>query len=241
MRLINWLSASVFGIIIAVLVSGFPYVWPAFVIGTGAVAVTVPMLLRRGGRKYYTATGTAYCLGLAAVIQTTTLAPSGYAESPYAALLSLGLVSGIIVVLQISGRQVVKKLFGKTAGEKYATSLYDMVAAIAGLLGMIWTVLTAYEKAIRYGGITIGGTIGFALNLLGIELPIPWIIQDGVDAAMILFVGCTLIAFHTLESLHTTWHATKETSKAGVSAGMKAGKKASAVAGEKRNQFKGKN
>lgn len=99
---------------------------------------------------------------------------------------------------------------------------------------MIWTVLTAYEKAVRYGGITIGGTLGFALNALGIELPIPWIISSGVDASVVAFVGAVLIGFHTLESLHSTWHATKATAKAGAKAGQSAGERAADVAASAR-------
>lgn len=81
-------------------------VWPNFAIGAGALTTaSVLLFLRRSGRKHYAASGTAYCLGLAALIYTTSLFPEGYAESPFAVLLGLGLVSGLIVALQIAAQR----------------------------------------------------------------------------------------------------------------------------------------
>lgn len=235
MRVLNWVVAAVVGIGLTIVVAGQSLVWPALAIGCGAVGTGLVLLIRRSGRKYYAAAGTAYCLGLAVLIYAMAIFPEGYSESPYAALLSLGVVSGLIVVAQSAGHHVVQRVFGNTVGEEYATAIYDAIAAVLGLLGIVWTVLTAYEKALRYGGVAVGGTLGFVLNLLGIELPIPWFIQGGVDASILLFVGCVLIAFHTLESLHTTWRATKATAKAGVSAGKAAGDKASTTANKIRD------
>lgn len=230
MKVVNWLTVAVIGIALTVWVAGYSLVWPALAIGVGAGVVALGLLARWSGRKYYAAAGTVYCLGLAGVIYATTFLPAGYAESPFAALVSLGGASALIVGAQTAGRYLVVRLFGETAGKEYATAIYDAIAAVLGLLGMVWTVMTAYEKAIRYGGISIGGTLGFVLNLLGVELPIPWIIQNGVDASILLFVGCILIGFHSLESLHTTWHATKQTAKGGVGAGRTAGSKAVSAA-----------
>jgi hypothetical protein len=230
MKVLNWVTVAAVGIAITIWLAGYSIVWPALAIGAGAGVVALGLLIRRSGRKYYAAAGTAYCLGLAGLIYASALLPAGYAESPFAALVSLGGASALIVGAQAAGRQLVIGVFGGTAGKKYATAIYDAIAAVLGLLGMVWTVMTAYEKAIRYGGISVGGTLGFVLNLLGIELPIPWIIQNGVDASILLFVGCVLIGFHTLESLHTTWHATKQTAKAGVGAGRTAGSKAMSTA-----------
>ncbi|QCS42133.1 hypothetical protein [Natrinema versiforme] len=235
MRILNWAVTAVVGIAITAAVAGQPLVWPALAIGVGSVATASLLVVRRGGRKYYAATGTAYCLGLAGLIYATEILPAGYAESPYAVLLSLGLVSGAIVLAQNAGRQFMKRVVGDGSGESTATKIYDAVAAIIGLFGMVWTVLTAQEKAMRYGGVSIGGTFGLVLNFLGIELPIPWVIQSGVDASMVLFIGGVLIGFHTLESLHTTWHATKATAKASSSAGKSFSSKAASAASNVRS------
>lgn len=230
MRVINWIAAAAIGIVVTTIVAPIEFVWPTLAIGVGGVLGAGILLVRRTGRKYYAAAGTAYALGLAGVIYATDMLPSVYTKSPYAALLTLGLVSAGIVLLQYVGQRLVKRLFAGRMGEDSATKAFEAVSAIAGLLGMIWTVLTAKEKAARYGGVTIGGTAGFVLNALGVELPIPWFIQNGVDASMVLFVGGLLIGFHTQESMHTTWRATKATAKAGASGAKTAGGKASEMA-----------
>lgn len=235
MRLRNWMVGAGIGTLLTTLIAGQPHVWPTLAIGLGATAAAAPLLLRRSGRKYYAAAGTAYCLLTAATIRFTGQFPEGYAQSPYAVLLSLGVVSGLIVLAQYAGRKLVERGFSGRVGEDQATAIYDAVAAIAGLIAMIWTVMTAYEKAARYGGISIGGTLGFALNALGIELPIPWIISSGVDATVVAFVGAVLIGFHSLESLHTTWHATKQTAKAGAAAGKAVGEKTADAASAARS------
>ncbi|MFD1527498.1 MULTISPECIES: hypothetical protein [Halobacteriales] len=234
MKILNWVVTAIVGIAVTIAIAGQQFVWPAFAIGVGTVVTALVLLVRRGGRKYYAAAGTAYCLGLAGVIYTTSLLPAAYSESPYAVLLSLGFVSGVLVFAQNAGRQIVKRTFGNGSGEGAATKIYDAFAAIVGLVGMVWTVLTAQEKAMRYGGISIGGTTGLVLNFLGIELPIPWIIQSGVDASLVLFIGGVLIGFHTLESIHTTWHATKATAKASASAGKSVGSKTASAVGSLR-------
>jgi hypothetical protein len=213
------------GTILTAVIAGQPFVWPALAIGLGAIAATSPLVFRRSGRKYYAACGTGYCLLTAIAIKYTGVFPAGYSESPYAVILVLGVISALIVLAQYAGRRAVELIFAGRTGEEQATKIYDAVAAIAGLLAMIWTVLTIHEKALRYGGISVGGTAGLVMNAFGIDLPLPWIITDGVNAAMVAFVGALLIGFHTLESLHTTWRATKSTAKAGAAVGKKAGDK----------------
>jgi uncharacterized membrane protein len=231
MRVINWVVGAIAGILVTTMLAGQALVWPNFAIGAGAVTTAgILLFLRRSGRKYYAAAGTAYCLGLATLIYTTSVFSEGYAESPFAVLLSLGLVSALIVALQIAAQRGFEWIVGDRIGSDEASAIFQAITAVLGLLGMIWTVLTAYEKALRYGGITIGGTLGFALNALGIELPIPWIISSGVDASVVAFVGAVLIGFHTLESLHSTWHATKVTAKAGAKAGQSVGERAADAA-----------
>lgn len=238
MRIINAITAAAVGIVLTVYLATEGIGWPAATLGVGAAVTAVFLLARRSGRKRYAAAGTIYTLGLAGAIYALADLPEAYTQSVFIALVGLGGVSALIVAAQLAGRKLVERAAGGTVGEDYATTVYDAIAAIAGLIGMVWTVMTAYEKALRYGGIGIGGTTTFVLNFLGVELPIPlWFLSGNVDATIVLFVGCVLIAFHTLESLHTTWHATKATATAGAKAGMKAGNAAADVAGEKKQQY----
>lgn len=210
--------------------------FPAFAIGAGAV-VTAMLLFITDGRTYYAGGGTLYCLFTAGYIQLVSL-PEAYTKSPFAVLLTLGAISAAVVAVQLGVGLILQRLLSGVTGEETALRIYDAVAAVLGLLAMIWAVINIHERATRYGGVTIGGTLGMVLNFLGIELPIPWIISDGVDASMVLFIGAVLIGFHTLESLHTTWHATKQTAKSGAAAGKVAGRKSLDAASTAREKFK---
>jgi hypothetical protein len=228
------LGLSLVGVIISAAVAGFEWSFPALALGIGAVGIVL-LLLFVDGRTYYAGAGALFCLSSAAAIYLGYF-PEAYSESPFAVLVTLGAVSGLIVAVHLGIGIVLQRSLAGVTGEKTALRIYDAVAAILGLLGLIWTVITFEEKAARYGGVTIGGTAGFVLNFLGIELPIPWIISSGVDATLVIYIGGILIGFHTLESIHTTWRATKATTSAGVAAGKQASHKASAATSEVRNK-----
>lgn len=104
---------------------------------------------------------------------------------------------------------------------------------------MIWPAINIHERAARYGGITIADSLGFVLNFLGTELPVPWIIATGVDATLVLDVDALLIGFHTLASRHTTWRASKATAQAGVSGARTDADKVASVAAMQRDRFQG--
>lgn len=231
MRYLNSGVASAAGIGVATAYGVSGPAWPAVSIALGALTTALVLLLWRGGRKHYTAAGTALVLGTGVLVYATGLFPEAYGESAMAAMLLLGGVSGVIVVLQEVSRLAVRRAAADRVGGDAATAIFDAISAVVGLLGMVWTVLTFSEKAARYGGVGIGGTTMLVLNVLGVELPIPlWIVNGTVDATILLFVGSVLIGFHSLESLHTTWRASKATASTGASAGKSIGSKAAAAA-----------
>lgn len=78
------------------------------------------------------------------------------------------------------------------------------------------------------------------LNLLGAEFNLPvWLLTEGVDAVILVFVGTVLVGFHALESIHTTWVATKRTASASVSAGRKSKERISNIADRGRGEEEG--
>lgn len=229
MHPVNAITASIAGIGIAAGVATIDVAQPSVAIGAGAVvAASILLLGRRSGKKRYAGTGSLYTLGLAGAIYATSVFPSGYAEDPLVALASLGLVSAFIVSVTEGGALLVRRY-----GGDYAERIFETIAAFLGLLVMIWTVLTAYEKAIRYAGVGVGGPTFLALDLLGVELPVPiWFLEGGVDATIVGFVGCVLIGFHTLETIHTGWRVTKATAKKGAAAGQSGVQAAKSRVGE---------
>lgn len=228
-------AAAVIGTITMLLLTLPDIAFPALAIGGGAIIAALVLFLING-RTYYAGGGTLYCGFTSGGIWLFGL-PDAYAQSPFVVLLTLGGVSAIIVSIQLGVGIVLQRLLAGVTGEKTALRIYEAVAAILGLIAMIWAVINIHERATRYGGVTIGGTLGMVLNFLGIELPIPWIISDGVDASMVLYVGAVLIGFHTLESLHTTWHAAKQTAKSGVAAGKTASQKSANAASAARERI----
>lgn len=213
---VNAVTAGAAGIATSGAVAQFELAWPALSIGAGSV-VTAGILLigRRSGVKRYAASGGIFTLGLGIAILTTGTFPDAYGQDPLVALMALGTVSGLIAATTEAGATAIDRYAGP-----YAEKLFKAIAALIGLLLIIWTVLTAAEKLVRYGGVAVGGPTMLALNAVGARFPIPiWFIDGGVDAVIVVFVGCILIGFHTLELLHTGWRATKASAKKGASAG----------------------
>lgn len=218
MRLVNALTAGIIGIVVAATTTILPLTFPAFSIGGGAVVAAGVLLVgRRSGQKRYAGTGAVYTLGLAAAIYATGIFPAEFAESPLIALVALGSISGAIAAFSELVGLVARGVGGETAEKIVRT-----IAAVLGLVAIIWTVLTAYEKAIRYAGVGVGSSAGFVFDFVGIELPIPLVLIDGsVDASMVLFVGGVLIGFHTLDTIHNGWRASKLAAVKGARAGKK--------------------
>jgi hypothetical protein len=212
-------GAAMWGVLVAFLFASTE-LWPTVVVGLGAVVAVIPLVFV-DGRTYYAAAGSLYFLGCAGLFSIAPL-PAVYQQDIYAITLAFVVLSTLIVGAQLGLGLLIKRLVAGVAGEDAAVKVYEALSAIAGLAVLIYTVLLWEEKAARYGGVAVGGSLGLLLDVLGIELPIPWIVADGVNATYVLYLGAVIIGFHTLESLHTTWRATKATASAGAT-GAKAG------------------
>lgn len=223
MRVINWVVTALAGIAVAALLAPLAADWPAAAIGAGAVVTGGLLLVRRGGRKHYALSGIAYTLGLATLIAVTGLFPPAYEPTAVVGLVLWGLLGAFLVALKVALGRIVRRVAARYGDQEYVQAVYDAVASVAGLVAIAWTIATIHERAARYGGIGLGAAGTLTANYVGLELPVAaWFLGEGIDVVLVLFVGCTLGLFHVLESLHTTWIATKQTAATGVEKGRDA-------------------
>ncbi|PSQ18539.1 hypothetical protein BRD00_04405 [Halobacteriales archaeon QS_8_69_26] len=233
MRAVNAATTALVGILVAAVLSVVDPVWPAAAIGAGALVSAGILLARPGGRKHYALAGIGYTLGLAAAIALSGWFPAEYGGSPLVSLVLFGLFGTFLVALKVAGGRVVRAVARRYGDAEYAQTVYDAVASVATLIGLAWTLLTIQEKAARYGGIGLGAVGTAALNYYGVEYAVVvWFLDSGVDVVVLLFVGFTLGLFHVLESLHTTWIATKKTASAGASKAEEAHARVAEARGE---------
>lgn len=223
MRVVNWATTGVLGIVVAALLAPMAADWPAAAIGAGAVVAGGTLLLRRGDRKHYALAGVGYTLGLAVLVGATGWFPAAYDPSAAVALALWGLLGAFLIALKVALGRIVRRVAARYGDQEYVQAVYDAVASVSGLVVIAWTIMTIHEKAVRYGGISLGAAGTMALNYFGVEFPVAaWFLGDGIDVVLVLFVGCALGLFHVLESLHTTWIATKRTASTGVAKGREA-------------------
>lgn len=213
--------ATAIGVVVTLVLLALLPDMPAIALLLGMTATIVPMLLSTAERKHYALAGTGYCLAVGAIVATWD-AVGGVQEGNalVAGLFVFGALSLLVVTAKAVGRRLVRKTIGLVVGEEYAARLFDALASVAAMAGLVWTLLTAVEKVSRYAGFSVGGATLLALSLLGVEhfVAVP-MLGGRVDAVLFLFVGCILAGFYTFESLHTTWLAAKDTAKKGVGAG----------------------
>jgi hypothetical protein len=182
--------------------------WPALTLLAGAVTASGVLLVRRGGRKRYLLAGVAYCLGLAAVLEFGGgLFPRTYTAVVLPAAGGLGAISGTLVVAKVAGKRVVKTAAQLAAyDEEYWAEVWDALAAFGSLLSLAWLLVTFSEKVVRYGSVSAGAVALLVANMLGYRVPVE-VLGVEVDAIMALFVGCVLMWFHLLDTLHSSWRA----------------------------------
>jgi hypothetical protein len=207
-RLLNPWTAGVAGVAVTTVLAGAGFFWPALTVLGGAVTASGLLLARRGGKKHYVVTGVVYFLGLALVIEGVGSAlPAAYESAVLPAAGGIGAISGILVVAKVSGKRVVKRVAELAAyDEEYWGEVWDALAAYASLLSMVWLLVTFTEKVMRYASVSIGAVGLLIANMLGYRVPVTFLGFE-IEAVTAMFVGCVLVWFHLLDTLHSSWRA----------------------------------
>ena len=228
MRFANAVTAALAGVAAVTLVAPVLPVSVALALGS----VVAAAITWRGDTERYGLTGAVLLLGVGTLVLVTEWFPAAWGRTPLVALWLFGLLSVTVVVakavLGVVGRRVVAAF----VDDENADSVWDALSAFAGTLFLAWSVMTAQEKAVRTGGVAVGGTSTMALDTLGYDLPVLvpfvhealtvtvrgyelsvplWLLENGIGATMIVFVGCVIVGFHTLGTLAATWRAVKDT------------------------------
>lgn len=228
MRLANAVTAALAGIVVVVAVG--PFVPVAVGLALGTVVATAVTLW--GDTDRYGLVGASLLLGVGTAVLVTDWFPAAWGRTPLVALWTFGLLSLIVVVARFLLGFVGRRVVALFVPDEEAGSIWDALSAFAGTLFIAWSVITAQEKAARTGGIAIGGSTTMALNAAGYEVPVIvpfvhealtvtvwgyelavplWALENGIDATMVVFVGCVIVGFHTLGTIAATWQAVKDT------------------------------
>ena len=180
--------------------------WPARAVLVGALLTMGVFLVRPGGHKRYLLAGAVYLLGLALLVEVAGPGAVGQeyhtAVQPAAAV--LGAIAGAFVLVKVVGGRIVRRLAAwATADEDFAAQVWEFLSSIASLLVMAWIVLTFWEKATRYVGVSIGTLILFVANAAGYQ----WFLSPfgfEFELLMFLFVCCVLLAFNLADTVHNS-------------------------------------
>jgi hypothetical protein len=200
--------------------------WPALNILGGALTASGLLLARRCGRKRYLLAGVGYCLGLATLLEFSadSFAPI-YATGVLPATTALGAISGLLIIGKVVGKRLVKRLAVLVAkDEDYWGQVWEALASLGSLLSLIWLLVTFTEKVVRYAGVSVGALGLLVLNMMGYKQNVT-VVGVEIEAVLTLFVGCVLVWFHLLETLHNSWRAAamsaeKTTSQTGTADGV---------------------
>ena len=207
-RLLTAPVAAVAGVAVTGGLAAAGAFWPALTILAGALTVSGLLLARRSGRKRYLLAGVGYCLGLALVIEIAadSFAPV-YVTGVLPAAGGLGAISAVLIVGKVVGKRVIKRLAVLVARDKeYWGQVWEALAAFGSLLSLVWLLVTFAEKVARYAGVSFGAVGLLLLNMLGYDLTIS-VLGVEIEAVLALFVGCVLVWFHLLDTLHNSWRA----------------------------------
>lgn len=228
MRCANWLTAPAAGLLVVVALAPVVPVAATLLVGA-AVATAVTW---RADADRYGLVGACYLLGVGTAVLALGRFPSAWTRTPLLALWGFGLVSLAVFCLRVALGVVGRRVLRWFVSDDAADGVWEALSAFGGTLVVAWSVLTAQEKAARSGGIVVGTTGTTALDAAGYEflvfarllqrhsvvtlaghdLYVPlWALRHGVDATVVLFVGCLVVGFHTLETFVATWRAITET------------------------------
>lgn len=207
-RLLNPFTTGAAGVAVTGGLATGGLLWPALTVLAGSLTASGLLLARRGGKKHYVVSGVVYFLGLALAIEVAgTAFPDPYTTAVLPAAGGIGAISGVLVVAKVSGKRVIKRLAELAAyDEEYWAEVWDAMAAYASLLSMVWLLVTFTEKVLRYASVSVGAVGLLVLNMLGYRVPVT-VLGFEVEAVTAMFVGCVLVWFHLLDTLHSSWRA----------------------------------
>lgn len=182
--------------------------WPALTVLAGALVASGLLLARRGGCKRYLLAGVGYCLGLALFIEVAGgRVPAAYTTGVLPAAGGLGAISSVLIVGKVVGKRLVKRLAVVLGNdEAFWGQVWEALAALGSLLSLVWLLVTFTEKVLRYAGVSVGAVTLLVANLMGYELPVR-LLGVEIELVLALFVGCVLVWFHLLDTLHNSWRA----------------------------------
>lgn len=228
MKVANALTAPAAGTLVVVALA--PVVPVAATLLFGATVATA--VAWRADTYRYGPVGACYLLGVGTAVLALGRFPFAWQRTPLFALWGFGLLSLSLFCLRAVLGVVGRRVLSLFVADDSADSVWDALSAFGETLVVAWSVLTAHEKAVRSAGV-VTGTTGTALldaadyhvlvlagflqrhstiTLAGREFLVPlWALRYGVDATTVLFVGCLLVGFHTLETFASTWNAITET------------------------------
>ena len=204
---INAWSAGGAGVLVTVGFAVADAFWPALAVLLGALVASGLLLLLGRGQKRYVLAGVVYCLGLAIALEV--LGP-GVVETAYVrvvlpAVAGLGAISASLVVVKVGGKRAIKAIAaGLPVDREYLAQVWETLAAFGSLLALAWLLLTFTEKVVRYTSVSVGAVALLIANMLGYQRFVTILGMD-FEAVMVLFVGCVLLWFHVLDTLHNSW------------------------------------
>ena len=229
--LVNAWSAGAAGVLVTTGFAVADAFWPALAVLLGALVASGLLLLRGRGKKRYVLVGVVYCLGLAVALEV--LGP-GVVETAYVrvvlpAAAGLGAISACLVVVKVGGKRAIKAIAATLpVDEEYLAQVWEALAAFGSLLALAWLLLTFTEKVVRYTSVSVGAVVLLIANMLGYQRFVTILGMD-FEAVMVLFVGCVLLWFHVLDTLHNSWRTVAMSAE---KAGSAAGSAASRVTGD---------
>ena len=222
---INAWSAGGAGVFVAVGFAVADAFWPALAVLLGALVASGLLLLLGRGKKRYVLAGVVYCLGLAIALE---LLGSGVVETAYVrvvlpAVAGLGAISASLVLIKVGGKRAIRAIAaGLPVDREYLAQIWETLAAFGSLLALAWLLLTFTEKVVRYTSVSVGAVALLVANMLGYQRFVT-ILGMEFEAVMVLFVGCVLLWFHVLDTLHNSWRTVAMSAeKAGSAAGSAA-------------------
>lgn len=211
----RWPVAALAGLVVAVPVAFLAPWWPSLAVaaGIGPVALVV---FRGDERKYYSAAGSAYVVGLGAVA-VGGLLPAAFRTGSATSLIGLGLVSAAIVAVVYSGEGLLKRSLG--SGEDGDGGALDAVLTGVTAIRLVRSILAASRTALFVGSVVLVGTATLVLDGAGVAITVDAPVAGRIDVILLGFVAVVLAGFHGLAVAHTTWLAARDVAAAGRSVG----------------------